>query len=281
MGQQLITFPAAVRDESIQEAVAKSSPAVITVPLSSRWVTLKTRFESADPTAGVITLAWPRPEEGQPAPQLLAGQSVSLAFRRGHRKCICITTIAGVKEGPDGKSLLVAWPEALQAVQRRAYYRAPVPEGMSVPVRLWRGGRAQRRLVAVGRWPSVVGQLADISAGGMRVDVPAAQDPQLQVGEPVGVEFTPLREVGQLCLDANFRHCLPLPNGNVALGLQFVGLESSTAGRQILIVLGQVSAEYLRRQHKLRLKGRRQQHSWRPPAPQDNERCYEATRSRG
>ena len=59
----------------------------------------------------------------------------------------------------------------------------------------------------------------------------------------------PLKEVGQICLDANFRYRLAMPSGKVALGLQFVGLESSAVGRQMLLVLGQVSAEYLRRGH--------------------------------
>jgi c-di-GMP-binding flagellar brake protein YcgR len=247
---QLVTFTAAVRDESILEAVEKQTPAVLTVPVAGRWVTMKTRISRADRAAGVIALDNPAPEEGQPSPVLTPGQCVSLSFRRGHRKCMAMCMVAGIRDTqPDG-AICLRWPEELLAVQRRAYFRAEVPEGMIVQARLWRGGRSKRRLVAVGQWPSVVGRLVDCSAGGMRMEVEADQDPGIQVGEPAAVEFSPLREVGQICLDANFRYRLEMPSGKVGLGLQFVGLESSAAGRQMLLVLGQVSAEYLRRGHR-------------------------------
>jgi len=268
---QLIKFPPAARTDAILEAVRKQSPAVITVPVINRWVTLKSAFVAADPDAGLISLARPLPDDGQPQPSLKPGQSISISFRRGHRKCICVTAVVrGTGTEQEGR-LQIQWPDEILAVQRRAYFRAPVPEDMEVPVRLWRGGRTKRRLAAIGKWPSVTGHLADISAGGMRLDVPASEDPQLQVGEPVAVEFAPLPQVGQLCLDANFRHCLPQPNGWVGLGLQFVGLEGSPAGRQILLVLGQVSAEYLRRKHGAppdrHRPGRK---AWRPPTSADN-----------
>ncbi len=246
---QLVTFAAAVRDEAILEAVEKQTPAVITVPLANRWTTLKTRITKADRANGVIALSNPLPEEGQPVPTLTPGHCVSLSFRRGHRKCMAMCVVVTTSETELDQAIVLRWPEEVLAVQRRAYFRAPVPTGLAVQARVWRGGRAKRRLVAIGKWPSVVGQLVDCSAGGMRLDVEMSADCEMQVGEPVAAEFSPLKEVGQICLDANFRYRLPQAGGRVALGLQFVGLESSAAGRQMLLVLGQVSAEYLRRGH--------------------------------
>jgi hypothetical protein len=247
---QLVTFTAGVRDESILEAVDKQTPAVLTVPVAGRWITMKTRISSADRGASMIALTSPAPEEGQPAPALTPGQCVSLSFRRGHRKCMAMCLVAAISDTNPDAAIRLRWPEELLAVQRRAYFRAAVPDGMVVPARLWRGGRSKRRLVALGQWPSVLGQLIDCSAGGMRMEIEPDQDPEIQVGEPVAVDFSPLREVGQICLDANFRYRLEMPSGKIGLGLQFVGLESSAAGRQMLLVLGQVSAEYLRRGHR-------------------------------
>ncbi len=268
---QLVTFTAAVRDETILEAIQKQTPAVITVPLASRWVTLKTRISKADQAAGLIALGSLQPEEGQPVPDLTPGQCVSLTFRRGHRKCMASCSVVSVFPDQPEQALVLRWPAEILAVQRRAYFRAEVPAGLVVPARVWRGGRAKRRLVAIGQWPSVVGQLADCSAGGLRLDVEPADNPQIEIGEPVAVEFSPLKEVGQICLDANFRYCLALPSGKVALGLQFVGLESSAAGRQMLLVLGQVSAEYLRRGHYAGRPDEPQQQSWRPPVGVQND----------
>jgi hypothetical protein len=269
---QLVTFTAAVRDEAILEAVEKQTPAVVTVPLANRWVTVKARISKADPADGVLALANPFPEEGQPMPALTPGHCVTLSFRRGHRKCMGTCVVVTMNEQLPDEAIVLRWPGELLAVQRRAYFRADVPQGMVVQARLWSGGRAKRRLVAISKWPSVVGQLTDCSAGGLRLELDAANDPQYQVGDPVAVEFSPLKEVGQVCLDANFRYRLPLPSGKVALGLQFVGLESSAAGRQMLLVLGQVSAEYLRRGHCAgRTDEPRQNRTWRPPLDVQNE----------
>ena len=246
---QLVTFTAAVRDEAILEAVERQTPAIITVPMANRWITMKTRITKADRVGGVIAMANPIPEEGQPQVALTPGHCVSLSFRRGHRKCMAMCVVVAVSETVLEEAIILRWPEELLAVQRRAFFRAEVPAGMVVQAKIWRGGRAKRRLVAISQWPSVTGQLTDCSAGGMRVEVDAAADPEIQIGEPVAVEFLPLKEVGQICLDANFRYRLSMPSGKVALGLQFVGLESSAVGRQMLLVLGQVSAEYLRRGH--------------------------------
>ncbi len=269
---QLVTFTAAVRDETILEAVQKQTPAVITMPLTNRWVTMKTRISKADQAAGVIALSKPLPEDGQPAAALAPGQCVSLTFRRGHRKCMTSCTVVSVFDDQPEQAVVLRWPTELLAVQRRAYFRAEVPAGMVVPARVWRGGRTKRRMVAIGQWPSVVGQLTDCSAGGLRLEVEAADNPQIEIGEPMAVEFSPLKEVGQICLDANFRYCLALPSGKIALGLQFVGLESSAAGRQMLLVLGQVSAEYLRRGHYAgRPDEPKQERAWRPPAGVQND----------
>lgn len=246
---QMVTFTPVIRDESIIEAAQDQTPAVLTVPVGGRWITLKTRITAADPQTGFIALARPVPEDGMPDPSFVPGQCVSLTFRRGHRKCMCVCLFVRIDESVPGQEMWVKWPEELLAVQRRAYYRAAVPADLDVPVRLWRGGRTKRRLVAIGQWPSVTGVLTDCSAGGMRMEIEAISDPHIPVGEPVAVEFAPLKEVGHICLDANFRYTLPLPTGRAALGLQFVGLESSAPGRQMLLVLGQVSAEYLKRAH--------------------------------
>lgn len=246
---QMVTFTPSVRDEAIAEAALEHEQAVITVPVGGRWVTLKTRIVAADRANGFVALAKPVPEEGMPEASLVPGQCVSLTFRRGHRKCMCVCLFVRIDESSPEQEVWVKWPEELLAVQRRAYFRAPAPAGLEVPVRLWRGGRTKRRLVAIGQWPSITGLLTDCSAGGTRMEIDAINDPHIPVGEPVAVEFAPLREVGQICLDANFRYTLPLPSGKLALGLQFVGLESSAPGRQMLLVLGQVSAEYLKRGH--------------------------------
>lgn len=262
---QMITFSPAVRDESILEAAQNQTPAVLTVPVGGRWITLKTLITAADARNGFIALAKPTPEEGMPEPSFVPGQCVSLTFRRGHRKCMCVCLFVRTDESMPEQGMWIKWPDELLAVQRRAYFRAPVPEGMDVQVRVWRGGRAKRRLVAIGQWPSVAGLLTDCSAGGMRIELDSVADPHIPVGEPVAVEFAPLREVGNICLDANFRYTLPLPTGKVALGLQFVGLESSSPGRQMLLVLGQVSAEYLKRGHH------------KPHRPADRPELGEAT----
>ena len=117
-------------------------------------------------------------------------------------------------------------------LQRRNYKRLSVPLPLEINVLLWHGGRKDdyHKSLPGHCWR---GRLVDISEGGAQVAIDAAQETSLGKGRLVGLEFTPNPAQALLTFDAQIREILPTADGkNICLGLQFVGLEANTEGRQ-------------------------------------------------
>ncbi len=78
----------------------------------------------------------------------------------------------------------------------------------------------------------------DISAGGAQVIVPSQNDAgkaSFKKGQFVSMRFTPLPYETPLMLNAQIRNILPTADEkNASLGLQFIGLEASSEGREVL-----------------------------------------------
>lgn len=195
------------------------------------WSVLKSNFVGFDEEQGLLLIAAPVPE-GMSRAEFRNGDSVGVSFRRGHKKCLFITTLLGRRAGSpqehEGEVWMMRRPDVIRELQRRAYQRATVPPDRFIGVRLWEGG-----LVSPGEpsWPICSGRVADASVGGIQVDVRADQNPRLSIGDVVGVEITPAPNRPPLLVEAQYRHCSISGPGRLALGFQFVGLEHDVAGR--------------------------------------------------
>ncbi len=270
---QLLDVHEQRRDQILTEAADRQLQAVISHRLDSGWTTYKSRILQADSAGGFLILEHPRPAPGQIPPELAPGEKIGLAFRRGHKKCLCSVEIARLAtfELPDGQStaaVQIPWPDKLQEIQRRVYYRAAVPSGRRIEVRMWDGGIVDRDPAELQNAPHHTGLLQDISGGGCRVEIDAVRDPQLRAGDTVGIQFQPDPRSEPLRIDAVFRHVeqdpAPSPQGahsagrappcgigaasrsKRSLGFQFVGLEMSTQGRGTLQALSRVVSTFLR-----------------------------------
>ena len=205
----------------------------VTQCVDGSWQTFRAVFAKFDAEANTIVLQeLSDKESGETAPQ--SDLTVGVAFRRGHKKCLFTTTIAG----QDGDTLLLREPESVRAVQRRAYQRVNIPTHRFIPVKIWEGGLPNSGEVC---FPVCSGRVANISMGGVLVDIRADQNPRLQDGDMVGVEIIRRPDVRPLLLDGQFRHCVN-ENDRVSLGLQFLGLEHDLPGRSSLSEV----AEYVR-----------------------------------
>jgi hypothetical protein len=92
------------------------------------------------------------------------------------------------------------------------------------------------------------GRLIDISAGGAQVIVPNQNDAgkaNFKKGQFISMRFTPLPYETPLILSAQIRNVLPTADEqNASLGLQIVGLEASSEGREILTRLIVIVEKY-------------------------------------
>ena len=247
------SIDAARRDEVLAEAASRHTPATVCCRNATEWLTFKSRLlDAGDPKRGVV-LEYPLAQESAPAPDIEQGQYVGVSFRRGHSKCVFGSVVTGksrfrVDEHNEIGALVVGWPEEICQLQRRLYYRSPVPAGMSIPVLLWAGGESSRSKAGSPGWPLLVGQLWDLSAGGFKVVLPPGQSPRYSVGETVGMEFVPESDRPPILVDAHFRHTDVAEDGQPTLGFQFVGLEHTGRGRSLLYRLGRVVAGWRRQQ---------------------------------
>jgi len=191
-------------------------------------------------------------------------QPVGMSFKHTYGKYIFETTVVALEPSPRpsrgkyGGTIVLAMPDLIEVIQRRSYFRINVPSCLKVKVTLWRhrcsGGkisvlRDPDKLRGKGDEPQnyYQGRLVDISAGGAQIMVPLQNgaNRNLRKGQYVGLRFTPLPYEKPLMFNAQIRNILPAgDNKSIYLGLQIVGLEATSEGRQVLCRIVETAKRY-------------------------------------
>lgn len=248
---QLMSVDDERRDDVLVEAAERRVQIVLSHRLDNVWTTHKSRVLQADAANRCLVIEQPGVAPGQAPPELAPGERIGLTFRRGHKKCMCSVAVVrlGTFELTDAQTVPAVyadWPENLQEIQRRVYYRAAVPAGRRIEASMWDGGLVERKTADLQHVPHHTGLLQDVSAGGCRVLVEGSRNPQFEAGDTVGIQFQPDPRSAPLLLEAMFRHLEELPHGKLSLGFQFMGLEMTPEGRALLQMLSRVVSIFLR-----------------------------------
>ena len=151
------------------EAVRQNALAVLTVHEKGNWHTFKSRFLERDGNRRFIVLDCQETHGTQP-PALSTGRYVGLSFRYKSRKVMFATVVeAKGRYLVDGKTAVPAvryrWPESMTELQRRAYYRTPIPAEVRILVNVWPGGVAARPTAQGSALSVVTGEALDLSCG--------------------------------------------------------------------------------------------------------------------
>ena len=217
------------------EALDRRTPLVLSFRGSRGWNTFKSRILKLDKARAQMSLELGADQGGAPARQLQEGQYVGVAFRRGHKKCLCACVVADTAADkstagrPEG--LTLHWPKEIQVLQRRDYYRVPVPHNMEIKALFWPGGLGDKPENPGQDRSSLYAPIVDISLGGMAVRLPGHEQCLFREGQTVSCEFA-VPQGGSISLEAHFRHGTRKPSGEQLLGFQFIGLEHGPEGRQ-------------------------------------------------
>lgn len=218
----------------LQWAVEREVEANLSVASGGRWMSLRTHFMRFDPAQGIIQVAVDAPEEGSsPSPGLPPqGERVGVSFRRGHKKCLFVSTLIMSQSecGKDGikrDTLVLRVPRQVRSIQRRAFQRVIVPEGVFIAAKIWEGGIPEEGSMS---FPVCSGRVANVSMGGVLVETRVDQNPRLSSGEVVGVEIAP-RPGESIVLDGMYRHCVTDGRNRLGLGFHFPGIEHELPGR--------------------------------------------------
>lgn len=255
--EKLINIPTDRKDAIVQAAIDKGVLCVVTYGAPDGWKTLKAKMVEGAPGDRVVLCAESR-DQTDIGNELFSGQRLGISFRRGHKKCMFASIVLDRKAisdhgSPDsGSSLRIEaqWPQLLQELQRRVYYRV-CPPGRKVRVRFWAGGVSARAGDDADKVKAYTGTLLDVSAGGMRIYTTDVAPDTFMEGEPIGCSFVPKPRAETIVLDAVFRHFQREDDGQYSVGLQFVGLETTDRGRGILASLAGVVTDYQREQARL------------------------------
>lgn len=261
--EKLVYVEEVRKNEIIASAIEKETPCVLTRRGDRGWQPCKSRLVSHPEAVGRLLLSASADTELGTGEPLTPGERVGVTFRRGHKKCMFATTVTGPvalepTAGDAIECIELQWPEGLQELQRRVYFRA-TPLGRRVNVRFWPGGVVGRADAERDGGTLMVGVLQDLSAGGMRIKTTDVAPDTFAEGDAVGCAFAPKPRGETLILDGTFRHCQVEDDGSASIGVQFVGLEASERGRETLAALARVVTDFQRgqaRQQRMRLVGR-------------------------
>jgi c-di-GMP-binding flagellar brake protein YcgR len=242
------------RDDVLAQAAQQSAQLVLTCRIQGRWQAYKSCLLSVDPIKGRMVISAPTDAEAEPL-EFVRGEQIGVTFRHRNTKCLFATVVLGTslpgagRRGTSAGSVVVlACPDQLEQLQRRAYHRVEIPAESRITVRFWRGGVAPDGRHRIAAAPEFVGRLLDLSVGGIRVGLSAQADPQLQPDEMVGLEFSPEPYRPSIVLEACFRHLQPVRSDKVSLGFQFIGLELHPNGHETLARLARTVRRLQRNQ---------------------------------
>ena len=220
--------------QSLDEAVARRFIVALSLQNDDGWVSYKSRFLAKDDTTGELIVEYPSPTD-RPMPEVAPMQNIGVSFRRGHKKCMFNTTVRARRNystpnGAETVALQLALPSNVFELQRRMFFRTPIPDTMAIEVRIWAGGDATQTSEST----PYRGPLLDLSAGGLSFILDGEETPPWKVNTPIHCWLKPNAGESPIEAAAQFRHCEPQDDDRMRVGLQFAGLEASQEGRAIM-----------------------------------------------
>jgi len=235
------------REKILQTAIDLKVPAIMSYLSRDKWHVAKVLLTNlAEDRLSVESTISKR----QRPINIRVDQPVGISFKYGYGKFVFDTTVKALEPSTDpetcrdrGGTIVLAIPDNVEVIQRRSFFRVNVPESMKVKVLLWhrsgkRGQTSMENDTTIEMHNCCPGRLMDISAGGAQVMIPNQNDAgqiSFKKGQFVTMRFTPLPYETPIVLSAQVRNILPTAdNDSISLGLQIVGLEASSEGREVL-----------------------------------------------
>jgi c-di-GMP-binding flagellar brake protein YcgR len=220
-------------------AVGERALAVLTLQSGSDWQTFKARFLERDPQGRFFVLDYQPGKPDETLPVVEAGQYIGVSFRQRGRKILFATVVeAKGKFSLDEQNAVPAlrfrWPDSLTELQRRAYHRTLVPASMGLVASMWRGGVGARPAAQGTALEVQGGRLHDLSCGGALVELHQPAPPSWSDDDTLGVELELPDGRPAASLDARYRGTRMQEGGTFHAAIQFVGLEMTAEGRQLL-----------------------------------------------
>lgn len=240
--------------QSLKDAVARCGSAVLSLPTADGPLRHhRTRFLVPEEQEGFWIEA-PQGERTLIDELLAARKPVGISLKTGVNKVIFTTLIhqfeaaLPVNETTTVDALLLAWPDQVQAIQRRNDYRVTVqPDDPDVHLRAWRITERHYLRDKPPASAAITVALRDLSVGGMGlIYTPDPEAPE-KLPDNQRLRITLSHGRGEeLILEGRLLHSRAVPGENYRLGVQFKKLADDIEGRQTLAALTQVVGQLQR-----------------------------------
>ena len=225
-------------------SIEEHAEAVLSFTRQGKWRLHHTRIDSFD--ENTVTL-----KKESYLKDLVINQPVGICVHLGHFKYLFETSVLSIE--PKGKAghILLDFPDQVEQIQRRAFERQAVPSNLKVKCLFWHRGYLDEseNVPAEQYWQ---GRLLNLSAGGAQIAVDLELKSSFREGQLVGVQFTPMSYEMPLLLEGHVIYLRDQADeGQFLVGVEFLGLEGSSKGREILHRLVQIVNKYdeMNREH--------------------------------
>lgn len=175
-------------------------------------------------------------------------QPVGICIHQEHFKYIFESVVIEPSTS-ELSDIFIEGPEKIEKMQRRAYERQRVPSDLNVRAMFWHRGyyRNSDQTPDEHYWQ---GKLENLSAGGAMIRVGQDHRDFFSIGQYVGLQFTPMSYQKPLLLEGQVRHLKTPPSqDSLLVGVEFLGLEASPEGRDVLHRLLDVIEAYEAQNH--------------------------------
>ncbi len=219
--------------EFLSEALTKGAEVVLSFTRQGKWRILSTKIHHFDEES--LSLEAISDIEG-----VDAYQPVGICVHIEHFKYLFESTVSAI----ENRCIEVDFPEKAEQMQRRAYDRQSVPANLKVKSLFWHRGYLDDsdKKPTEQYWQ---GRLINLSAGGAQIAVDMDQKEHFCSGQLLGIQFTPMSYQKPLLLESHVRYFVDQAQENQFLvGIEFLGLEASNEGHEVLERLVEVIDEY-------------------------------------
>ena len=221
-------------EKTLELVVARRTAAVMTHIATGKWKTTNLTFTAGGGGAIRISIDDKKP---QGPINMQVDQPVGISFEHESERYIFETMVVGFEPAANQSQngeILLAIPEKMEKMGRRAYLRQDVPGTLKVKVLFWHRGYNDDS-TEVPRENYWQGRLVNLSAGGVQLAISLDQTPHFKIDQIVGLQFTPMPYEKPITLEGQVKHLEKTKNSReLVLGVHALGLEANAQGRTIL-----------------------------------------------
>ena len=217
----------------LDQAIGSESACVMSVLSKGKWH----RFEVVINSLSNKTLSLDVGDNAGHSCELQIDQPVGITFEADYNRFLFESVVVGfdpaINEGFSGK-IIIEKPAKVETIQRRSYTRVPVPDDLNVKTLFWHRGYTDNSpdVPIDNYWQ---GSMLDLSAGGTQIQIDKRHLDNFRQDQLIGMQFTPLPYEKPVLVEGQVKYIGSADsNDMVSLGIEFLGLEASSSGRDKL-----------------------------------------------